>query len=86
MYLSNLEFRHSALEYMTFVNFRRILLNEISNLANMANACLIARVHCSSVFNSLYVYQWQDREKPKHVPCPQGMSYSTIVFWGIIQR
>lgn len=26
----------------------------------------------SSAFNGLFVYQWQDREKPKNVPCPQG--------------
>jgi len=28
----------------------------------------------SSAFNGLFVYQWQDREKPKNVPCPQGKS------------
>jgi len=27
----------------------------------------------SSAFNGLFVYQWQDREKPKNVPCPQGI-------------
>ncbi|ESN99532.1 hypothetical protein HELRODRAFT_176697 [Helobdella robusta] len=33
----------------------------------------------SAAFNSIYVYQWQDREKPKHVPCPQAIQFQICI-------
>ena len=44
---------------------------------------------CSSVHNSLFVYQWQDRERPPNIPNPQGkmLKYNVLLamLWLVIQ-